>query len=422
MKKNIVLSCMLIFCCCFFSCSSDDNSTKKMLPTTEVSNMSSDTEDIVTNLSTQLYASYSNGQTRALNKSSDGILTPNYFGGSYFNGSKLVVLIKNNDKQGIKDVQKRIGTSSFILYEKCSFSLNELNKLNDDLGEIYFNKKSLREKLGWTAVGINQMKNHVIVYLKELSQEKILSFKREVSSSPMIVFEQMNEIDALNTVHPDSIAFYTRAANALTNIHMGSGYTCTKTLQTNGSVGFRAKLNGKKGFVTAAHVLPATNLSVVFNSATCGTVKKVVKGPSVDAAFVEINESLFYPTNVTQWTKKVLLSSIVPYSSLTGKTVTAEGNTTRKAITGTVTITDLQYAISCNSVVGTLNYNIKRGVSATYTDQNTILRGGDSGCIVYDNSKKICGILSATSYKKTPAYMIFSSAELSVKDLGVVMY
>ena len=180
--------------------------------------MSSNTEDIVTDLSTRLYASYSNRQTRALNKSSDGIVTPNYFGGSYFNGSKLVVLIKNNDKQGIKDVQKRIGTSSFILYKKCSFSLNELNKLNDDLGEIYFNKKSLRDKLGWTAVGINQMENHVIVYLKELCQEKISLFKQEVSSSPMIIFEQMDEIEALNTVQPDSIAFYTRAANALTNI------------------------------------------------------------------------------------------------------------------------------------------------------------------------------------------------------------
>lgn len=67
--------------------------------------------------------------------------------------------------------------------------------------------------------------------------------------------------------------------------------------------------------------------------------KKVVKGPSVDAAFVEINESRFYPTNVTQWTKTTLFSSIIPYSSLTGKTVTAEGNATRKAITGKVTTT-----------------------------------------------------------------------------------
>lgn len=78
--------------------------------------------------------------------------------------------------------------------------------------------------------------------------------------------------------------------------------------------------------------MPVTNLSVVFNS-KCGTGKKVVKGSSVDTAFVEINERLFYPTNVTQWTKNVLSSSFVSHSSLTGKTVTAEGNTTRKAVT-----------------------------------------------------------------------------------------
>ena len=347
MRRNIFFSLMLIFFCSFYSCSSDDSSTKEMVSKTENLDNSSE-EDIVTNLSTQLYKSFSNGQTRALSKSSDGIITPNYFGGTYFNGRKLVVLIKGYDRQGINDIQKRIGTSSFILYEKCSFSLNELNRLNDSLGEIYFNNTSLRNKLGWTAVGINQMENHVVVYLKDLSQDKISSFKREVSNSPMIIFKQMDEVDALNTVQPDSISFYTRATNALTNIHMGSGYTCTKTLQASGSVGFRAKLNGKKGFVTAAHVLPATNLNVIFNSTTCGTVKKVVKGPSVDAAFVEINESRFYPTNVTQWTKTTLFSSIIPYSSLTGKTVTAEGNATRKAITGKVTTTDLQYNISAH--------------------------------------------------------------------------
>ena len=77
----------------------------------------------------------------------------------------------------------------------------------------------------------------------------------------------------------------------------------------------------------------------------------MVKGSSVDAAFVEINERLFYPTNVTQWTKNVLSSSFVSHSSLTGKTVTAEGNTTRKAVTGKTTTTELQYTISCLSLI-----------------------------------------------------------------------
>ena len=62
------------------------------------------------------------------------------------------------------------------------------------------------------------MENHVVVYLKDLSQDKISSFKREVSNSPMIIFKQMDEVDALNTVQPDSISFYTRATNALTNM------------------------------------------------------------------------------------------------------------------------------------------------------------------------------------------------------------
>lgn len=79
-----------------------------------------------------------------------------------------------------------------------------------------------------------------VVSLEKSDEPKISLFKQEVSSSPMIIFEQMDEIEALNTVQPDSIAFYTRAANALTNIHMGSGYTCTKTLQASESVGFRA--------------------------------------------------------------------------------------------------------------------------------------------------------------------------------------
>ena len=80
----------------------------------------------------------------------------------------------------------------------------------------------------------------------------------------MIIFEQMDEIEALNTVQPDSIAFYTRAANALTNIHMGSGYTCTKTLQASGSVGFRAKLNGKKRICYSSTCFASNKLKCSF--------------------------------------------------------------------------------------------------------------------------------------------------------------
>lgn len=429
MKSKTIFNLLLAILCVysFSNCSSNETTdSEKENNNTQLSSakMDSNVDNLITTLSDELYASFSGTETRGMGKTSDEIRTPNYFGGSFQDNSKLVILIKDYDKGGIEDIQKRIGQNSLVLFSKCKYSLSELEQLNDQLGYIYFKNIALREKLGWTAVGISQMDNRVIVYLQDKSERYITTFKKEVSNSPMIIFGQMGKIELLNDLKPDTLV-YTRSTSSLTNIFLGSRYSCSSNdLSTIGSVWYRAKLNGKKGFVTAAHVLPALNLSVRINSNICGSVKKVAKGPATETSFIQVNESNYYPTNVTQWTKTSLKSSPASYSSLVGKTVTAEGGTSKKAIRGRITKTNMQYNVNCESIADHLNFNITKAVFAEYSNQNIILQHGDSGCPIYDAAKNICGTLTATSKDVTTRknFFIFSSAELSMKELGVTMY
>ena len=69
---------------------------------------------------------------------------------------------------------------------------------------------------------------------------------------------------------------------SVTNIYLSSQYTCSTTttagttLTATGSVGYRAKLNGHNGFMTASHVLPVLGVTVKVNSKVCWVVKGVV--------------------------------------------------------------------------------------------------------------------------------------------------
>ncbi len=108
---------------------------------------------------------------------------------------------------------------------------------------------------------------------------------------------------------------------SVTNIYLSSLYTCSTTttagttLTATGSVGYRAKLNGHNGFMTASHVLPALGLTVKVNSKACGVVKGVTKGAQTEAAFVMTTNN-FTPINTTNWTGTKIKPTVVKYTSL----------------------------------------------------------------------------------------------------------
>ncbi len=346
---------------------------------------------------------------------------PDYYGGAYIgDNGEFIVLVKGNSGQAKKDLGNRLKSSNFQTQD-CDYSYQELLDLNERLGTL-FERSELRENLNWISVGMQVAKNRIIVYLRDTSEQAISRFKTQVSSSPMIIFDEMSSVSYDTDIETDTIISDTNRATVQTNIHMGATCSTSSTsAKYNASVGFRAMRGTAHGFITAAHFLPQTGITVNFGTVKCGTSTAVCKGPQADAAFVTVDYANFYPTNVTQWTKTVLLDDYISNASLPNVSVVAEGQTTQKAIKAKVTSINNIIEVKQTSVVGNVSFIVSNMVFAEFTVQSAVTKQGDSGCIIYgETAKKWAGILSGigTSTSTGKINLLFSSAELALNALG----
>ena len=142
-------------------------------------------------LNEKLYDSYANVAVRENNTTSDDIITPEYFGGSYVKANKLIVMVKNGSPKGIEDIKKRLGTDSNVTFVSCTYSLQELKELNAKLQVSFAKKAALRDEIGWVAVGIRPIQNRIVVYLNNASNKNISKFKNEICNSDKIIFDQL---------------------------------------------------------------------------------------------------------------------------------------------------------------------------------------------------------------------------------------
>lgn len=139
-------------------------------------------------LNEKLYDSYANVAVRKNNTTSDNIITPEYFGGSYVKANKLIVMVKNGSPKGIEDIKKRLGTDSNVTFVSCTYSLQELNA---KLQVSFAKKAALRDEIGWVAVSIRPIQNRIVVYLNNASNKNISKFKNEICNSDKIIFDQL---------------------------------------------------------------------------------------------------------------------------------------------------------------------------------------------------------------------------------------
>lgn len=417
MKKKILLLVSCAFLALFYSsCSNEDMSSQTNQAANGVTRSITPQEENE-NQAIELHEKL-NG-TFNTNRSGGGSTYPDYYGGAFVgDNGQLVVLVKGNLDQAKKDLGTRLRSSNFQT-QACDYSYQELYDLNDKLS-VLFENSQLREDLKWISAGMQVVKNRIIVYLENPSEQTIARFKAEVSSSPMIIFDEMSSISYNSDIDADTIVQDKAKATVQTNIHMGATCsTSSSTAKANASVGFRAMRGSVHGFITAAHFLPQTGLTVQFGGVNCGTVAAVCKGPQADAAFVAIDYTKFYPTNVTQWTKTVLLDDYISNASLPNVSVVAEGQTTQKAIKAKVTSINNTIEVKQTTVVGNVSYVVKNMAFAEFTDQSTITKPGDSGCIIYGaTAKKWAGVLSGIATSSGKKITFFSSAELSLTALG----
>ena len=144
-------------------------------------------------LNEELHKSFSTNNKR---DSDEKVSYPAYFGGSYTDTKdSLVILVKNMDKDGIADIYERIGKHPNLYFKSCTYSLNELNELKEALDKKYFGNPSLRKKLNWISSGISIEQNKIVVFLGKNSPKCIDDFKKNITNSPMLIFEELHEYE-----------------------------------------------------------------------------------------------------------------------------------------------------------------------------------------------------------------------------------
>lgn len=312
---------------------------------------------------------------------------PDYYGGGYISDKdELVVLVKKGfNKENAKIEFQNRSKSSNILTKECDYSFNELMELNTKLSNIFCSNNNLVNDLGWFSVGVLPIENRISVCLFDCSENNIKRFKSEISDSPMIIFEEISNINYDTEIQEstDSITAKEKATS-IWKFNFGS----TKN-----------------------------NL---------GKVTKTAISQKVDAAFVSVDYEKYYPTNVTQWSKTTYQSKYLItnnfLNSIANQSMIVEGQSTKKAIKIKVyKLHNTQTSKGFSSTGKPKLFPVSEVVYANFTVPSDTTKTGDSGGIVYTQTGAYLGgihIGKATVTGTQTRIEMFSSAEHALKALG----
>lgn len=354
MKKSVFKGLVLVITFTMTGCSNDLNDNginKKETPSSEL-------KAIETGMN--LMESFKASPLR----SSSDLIYPDYYCGAYIGDDKELVVLVNDNSKGIQEnLTLRAKGSNFIVKDAV-FSMDDLMEAIGVLNEFFFDKtkESFISDIGLDGFGIIPSENRVFVELKDCSNNTINSFRNEVLDSPMLKFvPSKGSVVAEEAIEP------------------GSGLKATST----GSFGYRARLNGQAGLVTAGHVARSVGVSVYkdfdvpYPTQLIGSCAASHIGGSVDAAFIRLTGS-YSAGNYSIW--GTTISSVVEFP-FQGATVYKEGN--NGFSTGSVTATNVSKTISFPSGGSAALWGL---TEASYSSA-----GGDSGGIVYSASNNIFG-------------------------------
>ena len=199
------------------------------------------------------------------------------YGGGYIDGNRLVIYVKGGvntiEKLSEKMQAKGINPEQYnVINAKYSYS-----ELQEQI-ELLWNFRNMKVEEGekWAKsiiqVAINQENNCIDIFVTE---------DLDISSHPEMV-ELLDRISYRIIISEDK----NKREDVLVKPGMG--------ISTGGSIGFRCKLNGVKGFVTAVHTqLYASINPVTYGGSTIGNITLSHYGNGSDFAFVATNSDCF---------------------------------------------------------------------------------------------------------------------------------
>lgn len=279
---------------------------------------------------------------------------PSYYGGMYLEKDNLVVLTCENSEEVKEEIADRCKGTGFKIMD-CDYSYSELSSLMDELTDVMKNT-ALSNELGFISCSLLDKENRIEIQLADCSRQNIDKFKSVASNSPCLTFVQGSPLTFEENIYSGS------------SIGTATGY---------GSVAYRAKMNGKAGFVTSGHVMKQIG-NYLFKDdriTILGECKACSYTGTVDAAFCELSSG-FIPINQVQGDFFTLKASTT--GAFVGMSVNLGGRHNHSK--GKV----VSISVAYNGYGGTV---MTKGIASDYASE-----GGDSGGIVYDNSGYPVGV------------------------------
>lgn len=118
---------------------------------------------------------------------------PDYYGGSYINDDgKLVIFVPEDTITVATSSLSELEDESYVI-EPVSYSYNTLKDVMNQLND-YFLHEDDEVSNNINRFGIYDDQNRIVVSLFDASPEKIVEFKETVCDSPVIIFEENQNV------------------------------------------------------------------------------------------------------------------------------------------------------------------------------------------------------------------------------------
>lgn len=320
---------------------------------------------------------------------------PDYFGGAFINGDGKLVVYSTKESDTTKtNLRSVLGeTSNNIIIKPCKYTYQELSSIIDELNDYKLSNPDSEVAKNFNQYALKDSDNSIEVLLDDYSDDQIELFKKEVCDSEAILFDKGGE-----------------AVDTATNVNAGDKCSSQRGWA---SVGYRVKKDGKVGIVTAAH-FAQSNDNLAYNGSDFSKCVYRVNSGSVDAAFCEITDSNYAPTNTLSGTNNTLSTTISePGVGTVINKIGAKTNQTSGKVTST------------NSTITFSGVTFTNLTQADYKADY-----GDSGCPVYSyisssNTRLTLGLhkgISTTNGVPDGKYSYFVKARLINSSLGTSRY
>lgn len=211
---------------------------------------------------------------------------PEYYGGIYISDDSthvVMLIVEENLPKDINSKEYELLENIIRKHEdiEIKYVKNSYKKLLSLEEKIKIYEKNNQTESDISEYYIDIINNNISISIDNKSSRKIHSIRSGVLEN-----EESGYSDILNFKETEKI--YSNSLNA------GQGINAFG-VKDNCSMGYRAKINNKIGYITAAHCFNRAGESTVD-----GVVRKWKRSGSIDAAFVEITNNLldiYSPTN-----------------------------------------------------------------------------------------------------------------------------